>query len=202
MKFNILVVAAMVITSVNAGWHRRPKVVSGSDDSKPGSVSSYELPEGDSSLSQDTVHTNKESSNDSDMNVVSENIFCDFLTLAAKDLQRNLVERADEFRGHLASLHILQEKEETLKDEQRENHSASTGRVNGILEAIKKEFAKLEKEYREVWGMLKNNGCLVEDYYLIDPQDMARVGLLLDLLQITPRNASVHGDDVISLDRK
>ncbi|KAH6596503.1 hypothetical protein BASA50_005053 [Batrachochytrium salamandrivorans] len=130
MKFNILVVAAMVITSVNAGWHRRPKVVSGSDDSKPGSVSSYELPEGDSSLSQDTVHTNKESSNDSDMNVVSENIFCDFLTLAAKDLQRNLVERADEFRGHLASLHILQEKEETLKDEQRENHSASTGRVN------------------------------------------------------------------------
>ncbi|KAH6596505.1 hypothetical protein BASA50_005055 [Batrachochytrium salamandrivorans] len=202
MKFNILVVAAMVITSVNAGWHRRPKVVPGSDDSKPGSVSSHDLSEGDSSLSQDTVHTNKESSNDSDTNVVSENIFCDFLTLAAKDLQRNLVERADEFRDHLASLHMLQEKEDTLKDEQMENHSASTERVNGILEAIKEEFAKLQKEYREVWEMLKNNGCLVEDYYLIDPQDMARVGLLLELLQETPRNASVHGDDVISLDRK
>ncbi|KAH6580109.1 hypothetical protein BASA60_003011 [Batrachochytrium salamandrivorans] len=152
MKFNILVVAAMVITSVNAGWHRRPKVVPGGDDSKPGSVSSQDLSEGDSSMSQDTDHTNKESSNDSDTNVVSENIFCDFLTLAAKDLQASLVERADEFRGHLASLHMLQETAETLKEEQMENHSASTERVNGILEAIKKEFAKLLKEYYEVWG--------------------------------------------------
>ncbi|KAH9244092.1 hypothetical protein BASA81_018546 [Batrachochytrium salamandrivorans] len=85
-----------------------------------GSVFSQDLAETGSSMSQDTDPTNKESSNDSDMNGIGKNLICDFLISTTKGLQASLVEHADEFRGHLASLHILQEKEETLKDEQRE----------------------------------------------------------------------------------
>ncbi|KAH9263537.1 hypothetical protein BASA83_013059 [Batrachochytrium salamandrivorans] len=86
------------------------------------------------------------------MNGVGKNLSAIFLISTTKGLQASLVEHADEFRGHLALLHILQEREETLKEEQRESHSASTGRVNGILEAIKSEFAKLEEEYSRFWG--------------------------------------------------
>ncbi|KAH9247988.1 hypothetical protein BASA81_014401 [Batrachochytrium salamandrivorans] len=166
MKVNVLVVAAMVITSVNAGWHRRLRSLFGRNDRKPGSVFPQDLTENGSVY------------------------------------RASLVGHADEFRGHLALLHILQAREDTLKDEQRESHSASTGRVNGRLEAIKGEFAKLQAEYSRFWTMLVDNECLAEDYYLIGPQDMARVGVLLDVLQKTPRNASVHGDDVVSLDRQ
>ncbi|KAH9266495.1 hypothetical protein BASA84_001132 [Batrachochytrium salamandrivorans] len=163
MKVNVLVVAAMVLP-------RSMQV--GIEDSE--------------SMSQDTEPTNKESSNDSDMNGIGKNLICDFLISKTKGLQKDLVERC-EFRGHLALLHILQAREETLKEEQRETHSASTGRVNGRLEAIKGEFAKLQAEYSRFWTMLVDNECLAEDYYLIGPQDMARVGVLLDVLQKTPR---------------
>ncbi|KAH6588386.1 hypothetical protein BASA50_010752 [Batrachochytrium salamandrivorans] len=202
MKVNVLVAAAMVITSVNAGWHRRLRSLFGRNDRRPGSVFPQDLTETGSSMSQDTEPTNKESSNDSDMNGIGKNLICDFLISTTKGLQASLVGHADEFRGHLALLHILQAREDTLKDEQRESHSASTGRVNGRLEAIKGEFAKLQAEYSRFWTMLVDNECLAEDYYLIGPQDMARVGVLLDVLQKTPRNASVHGDDVVSLDRQ
>ncbi|KAH9263548.1 hypothetical protein BASA83_013070 [Batrachochytrium salamandrivorans] len=154
MKFNALVVAAMVITSVNAGWHRRPRVFLGGDDNSLGSVFSQDLAETGSSMSQDTDPTNKESSNDSDMNGIGKNLICDFPDLHNQGLQASLVEHADEFRGHLALLHISTREGGDLKEEQRGKailHRLDG--VNGRLEAIKSEFAKLEEEYSKFWAM-------------------------------------------------
>ncbi|KAH9254707.1 hypothetical protein BASA81_007258 [Batrachochytrium salamandrivorans] len=97
-----------LFTSVNAGWHRRLRSLFGRNDRKPGSVFPQDLTENGSSMSQDTEPTNKESSNDSDMNGIGKNLICDFLISKTKGLQKDLVEHADEFRGHLALLHILQ----------------------------------------------------------------------------------------------
>ncbi|KAH6573370.1 hypothetical protein BASA60_006093 [Batrachochytrium salamandrivorans] len=148
MKVKALVVAAMVITSVNAGWRRKPRVFVGGDDSKPGSVFSQDLTETD----------------------------------AAEGLHRNIFGNVDEYRSHLSVLYILQEKAENLKEEEKEDHSASFERVNGGLQAIKEEFTSLKDRYLQILKQLVRNECMTESVHLTSPEDMERIDIFLDEL--------------------
>ncbi|KAH9271406.1 hypothetical protein BASA83_006498 [Batrachochytrium salamandrivorans] len=182
MKVKALVVAAMVITSVNAGWRRKPRVFVGGDDSKPGSVFSQDLTETGPSMSQDIEPTKKESADDSNMNGIGKNLICDFLISKAEGLHRNIFGNVDEYRSHLSVLYILQEKAENLKEEEKEDHSASFERVNGGLQAIKEEFTSLKDRYLQILKQLVRNECMTESVHLTSPEDMERIDIFLDEL--------------------
>ncbi|KAH6585526.1 hypothetical protein BASA50_001135 [Batrachochytrium salamandrivorans] len=182
MKVKALVVAAMVITSVNAGWRRRFKDLFGGNGGKPRSVFPQDLSMNEWSMSQDTEPTKKESADDSNMNGIGKNLICDFLISIAEDLHRNIFGNVDEYRSHLSVLYTLQGKAENLKEEEKEDHSASFEHVNGRLQAIKGEFTSLKDRYLEMLKQLVRNECMTESVHLTSPEDMERIDIFLDEL--------------------
>ncbi|KAH6570179.1 hypothetical protein BASA60_007890 [Batrachochytrium salamandrivorans] len=176
----------------------KPTVTQDPPQNESESELSQDPPENDSSMSQDIEPTDKESFDDLDMNGADIDLICNTLMPIATSLHKSLLEYADEFHSNLSVLYSLQEKAENLKDEEKEEHSVSYRHITLRLEAIKVEFAGLKKKYAKLFKTLVDKKCMPEDYYLIAPVDMDRVGILLDELQVLPWNAKIHGDDVTS----
>ncbi|KAH6591894.1 hypothetical protein BASA50_008408 [Batrachochytrium salamandrivorans] len=154
------------------------------------------------SISQDIEPTKRESADDSNMNGTGNNLICSLLISIAKGLHENVFEHVDEFQSHMPLFHILQDKAEHLKDEDRDDHSASFGRVNGRLQDIEERFTSLKDRYLEIVQKWMQNECMTESVHLITPSDMERIDIPLDELLNLPGNAEVHEKDVIFLDRQ
>ncbi|KAH6597632.1 hypothetical protein BASA61_003085 [Batrachochytrium salamandrivorans] len=84
------------------------------------------------------------------MNGTGNNLICSLLISIAKGLHENILEHVDEFQSHMPLFHILQDRAEHLKNEDRDDHSASFGRVNGRLQDIEGRFTSLKDRYLKI----------------------------------------------------
>ncbi|KAH6595131.1 hypothetical protein BASA50_006117 [Batrachochytrium salamandrivorans] len=168
MRVNVLVIAAMVVTSVNAGGKERPRGLfkqgdgSGLKSKAPFGLRVYPLfpkkrPVHDSGASQDTDPTSKESSNGSDDDAAKKN------QPASLSISNN-----------------LKDNKETLKTEEIGNRFASYNLVNAKLETIKKRFVVSDEYYRETYGELVQNDCSTEFPRLIPPKEMMELSVTLN----------------------
>ncbi|KAH6591890.1 hypothetical protein BASA50_008404 [Batrachochytrium salamandrivorans] len=131
------------------------------------------------------------------MNGTGNNLVCSLLISIAKGLHENILEHVDEFQSHMPLFHILQDRAEHLKNEDRDDHSALYRYVNGTLQDIEGEPTSLKGEYLKIVQKWVQNECMIESVHLITPNDMKRIDILLDELLDLPGNAEVHGDGVV-----
>ncbi|KAH6584745.1 hypothetical protein BASA60_000840 [Batrachochytrium salamandrivorans] len=186
-----LVIAAMVVTSVNAGGKERPRGLfkqgdgSGLKSKAPFGLRVYSLfpkkrPVHDSGASQDTDPTSKESSNGSDDDAAKKESACKRLASELLYLQQRIFEHFDEFHIQLSISNNLKDNKETLKTEEIGNRFASYNLVNAKLETIKKRFVVSDEYYRETYGELVQNDCSTEFPRLIPPKEMMELSVTLN----------------------
>ncbi|KAH9255664.1 hypothetical protein BASA81_006270 [Batrachochytrium salamandrivorans] len=191
MRVNVLVIAAMVVTSVNAGGKERPRGLfkqgdgSGLKSKAPFGLRVYSLfpkkrPVHDSGASQDTDPTSKESSNGSDDDAAKKESACKRLASELLYLQQRIFEHFDEFHIQLSISNNLKDNKETLKTEEIGNRFASYNLVNAKLETIKKRFVVSDEYYRETYGELVQNDCSTEFPRLIPPKEMMELSVTLN----------------------
>ncbi|KAH6591499.1 hypothetical protein BASA50_008675 [Batrachochytrium salamandrivorans] len=212
MKVKALIVAAMVITSVNAGWLDRfinwlgykydselvfpPSI----PEHGPGSVLPSNLPDSTLDDAQDLDPYNQEpgdGSNDGD-----EELTCDSIIADLTKLQVKMLELAEDFQDQLPAFYELKSRADDLKDEEMDNYHVSRREVEAMLEDIKAEFTYLNARYSEDWADLTHKGCWNDYLHLMAPAEMTQISMFLNVLQSSSGNEKIHGEDVVSLDRK
>ncbi|KAH6591483.1 hypothetical protein BASA50_008659 [Batrachochytrium salamandrivorans] len=212
MKVNALVVAAMVITSVNADWLDRfinwlgyrydselvfpPSI----PEHGPGSVLPSNLPDSTLDDAQDLDPYNQEpgdGSNDGDKKPTCNSIIADL-----KKLQVKMIELAQKYQDQLPAFYDLKSRVDGLKDEEMDDYHASRREVEATLEDIKAEFTNLNARYSEGWATLTGKGCVDDYIQLMAPAEMTQIGIFLDELQSSSEYEKAHEDDVVSLDKQ
>ncbi|KAH6569964.1 hypothetical protein BASA50_008667 [Batrachochytrium salamandrivorans] len=213
MKFNALVVAAMVITSAHAGqfglftsWlginggNQDPVSSPDSPEHGPGSV----LPSNsqDSTLddAQDPDPYNQDPVDGSDDG--DKKPTCDSIIDDLKKLQVKMLGLDEQFRNQLPTLYELKSRADGLKDEEMDDYHVSRKEVETTLEDIKAEFINLSAKYSEGWVTLIADGCWNDYLHLMSPEGMMQISMFFDELRGSSENEKIHGEDVVSLDRK
>ncbi|KAH6570007.1 hypothetical protein BASA60_001856 [Batrachochytrium salamandrivorans] len=164
MKFKALVVAAMVITSVNAVWHEKGAGYSGDHDDELGSVSPPGLLGNDPNPPQESGATEYDPK-------------CDPILSELDSLQEKVEE---------VYLKLLRQIPDSYKQETGLNglsHPELQGwlkqcyKDNPELQPIKQELIELEEKNRVAWIELVTEGCSIESRpYLMSPEDMIKRG--------------------------
>ncbi|KAH6601546.1 hypothetical protein BASA61_001925 [Batrachochytrium salamandrivorans] len=191
MKFNVLVIAAMVIASVNAGG--RKKGASGhrhNDDSMPRSGAPFGLkvyplfpqkrPVHDSDTLQDLDHTNNKGDHDLAKHEVYEDPDCKILSRTLLDLQASIVDLSGEYHDNRSTIFELQIKMKNSEDEEHSEQRASQSLAHAAMQKIKLEAITLKGEYKRLWKNLLDAGCLVDFNYSLSPEEIGRLGVFLD----------------------
>ncbi|KAH6570199.1 hypothetical protein BASA62_004432 [Batrachochytrium salamandrivorans] len=186
MKFNTLVVAAMVIASVNATWNSKvPGCLRGSCGSRP--RLSRGVGETGSDTPQGPKIIEKGLASNPHMKGDSQELTCNAILLGLYDLQKDILELSCEFRYNRLSLYIIHSGATTLTDETIEASTASSFKVKAELETIEAEFAKFEAEYHRVWGQLEQNSCSAKYYNTMSPKELLKVHVLLNKQVMFPQ---------------
>ncbi|KAH6573835.1 hypothetical protein BASA50_000294 [Batrachochytrium salamandrivorans] len=213
MRVNALFVAAMVITSVNAGWLDTFMGWFGIDRGNQGLVSSPNLPEHGpgSVLPSDSQDSTLDDARDLDpynqepgdgSNDGDEELTCDSIIADLTKLQVKMLELYGQFRAQLPAFYDLKSRAGDLKDEEMDDYHASRREVEAMLEGIKAEFTNSNARYSEDWATLIDKGCLDDYVYLMSPVEMTQISMFLDELQSSSGNEKIHGEDVVSLDKQ
>ncbi|KAH6584185.1 hypothetical protein BASA60_001068, partial [Batrachochytrium salamandrivorans] len=169
MKVNVLVVAAMVIASVNAGG--RKKGAGGhrhNDDSMP------------RIHSQDLDHTNNKGDHDLAKHEVYEDPDCKILSRTLLDLQASIVDLSGEYHDNRSTIFELQIKMKNSEDEENSEQRASYSLAHAAMQKIKLKAITLKGEYKGLWKDLLDAGCLVDFNYSLSPEEIGRLGVFLD----------------------
>ncbi|KAH6564268.1 hypothetical protein BASA62_008007 [Batrachochytrium salamandrivorans] len=191
MKVNVLVVAAMVIASVNAGG--RKKGAGGhrhNDDSMPRSGAPFGLkvyplfpqkrPVHDSDTPQDLDHTNNKGDHDLAKHEVYEDPDCKILSRTLLDLQASIVDLSGEYHDNRSTIFELQIKMKNSEDEENGEQRASYSLAHAAMQKIKLKAITLKGEYKGLWKDLLDAGCLVDFNYSLSPEEIGRLGVFLD----------------------
>ncbi|KAH6577969.1 hypothetical protein BASA60_003816 [Batrachochytrium salamandrivorans] len=194
MKVNALVVAAMVITSVNASpfgifkvWlgidsgSQEPASPSDSPEHGPGLVLPSDSQDSTLNDTQDLDPYNQDpadGSNDGD-----EESTCDSIIADLKELQVKMLGLDEQFRNQLPTLYELKSRVDDLKDEEMDDYHASRREVEATLEDIKAEFINSSAKYSEGWATLIAKGCLDDHVHLMSPEGMMQISMFFDELQ-------------------
>ncbi|KAH6589465.1 hypothetical protein BASA50_007158 [Batrachochytrium salamandrivorans] len=164
MKFRALVVAAMVIASVNAGGRDKAMECVGricrlgqrlshnSPDNGPGG---HNLKGHDAAKPPD----------------------CDTLFFTLKDLQTSILGLSEEYHDGRSTICELQTIMENLEDEEDSEHRASQSLAHATMEDIKLKAITLKEEHKRTWMSFLNAGCSVKFNYLLSPEEIGGLGV-------------------------
>ncbi|KAH6583500.1 hypothetical protein BASA50_008154 [Batrachochytrium salamandrivorans] len=194
MRVNILVVAAMVITSVNAGLIKESKDLS-NDDLNLESVQSKE----EWDIFQESEPTKNGQYDDSDD--AEKTKICSALISVSEELHKDITDQASKFQGNLLFFYALKDMENNLEPEVREGHAEFYSQVKDEQNAIKETISDLERKYEEVWEKIVKTECPTESVHLLSPEDMA-IGISLDKQMMTPQVQDTVESDVDILDKQ
>ncbi|KAH6602077.1 hypothetical protein BASA61_000677 [Batrachochytrium salamandrivorans] len=201
MKVKALIVAAMVITSVNAGWLDTFMGWFGIDRGSQGSVSSPNLPDSTLDEARDLFSSENDPADGSDDG--DEKPTCDSIIAYLNGLQVRMLGLAQKYQDQLPALYSLKKKAANgLKDEEMEGYYASRRKVEVTLKGIKAEFTNSNARHSKGWTNLTGKGCWNEYLHLMSPEEMIKVSVFLDKLLGWSGYEKPHEDGVRILYRK
>ncbi|KAH6593366.1 hypothetical protein BASA61_004312 [Batrachochytrium salamandrivorans] len=180
MKFKVLVVAAMVITSVNAGGRGgfkgwlKPKGGMSKSESKQSLLPKA----GDASQESET--TKQEPTGGSNVKDIAKDRICttikselDSLRREAKEVYSLLFRQIPDSYKQEKGLYTL--KSHPLKDWLKQCYEDNPE----LLQPIKEKLVVLDEKYRSAWAELITEGCSIESRpYSVSPEEMAKRGYL------------------------
>ncbi|KAH6589085.1 hypothetical protein BASA50_010250 [Batrachochytrium salamandrivorans] len=158
MKFNVLVVAAMVITSVNAKWY---DVFTGCFRGR--------CP---LNIFKSSKHT-------------KFNPICDIIVKELADLRKDAYDIEAAFRSQLSDYSNLMKGMDAkgkkinprmLKAEQVFAHRALSNEDKAKVDGFKTVYAVVMENYRKTWEKLMKNGCSIKSLSLFSPGEMIKRG--------------------------
>ncbi|KAH6560831.1 hypothetical protein BASA50_007424 [Batrachochytrium salamandrivorans] len=205
MKFNVLVVAAMVITSVNAGgrkgfpgWFKK--------GGKLKSVLTRGLPRKELSLPQtpkvmpteekpanDLYHSYYDSDDpddpddpddlddldDSGGENAKPNPVCDPLISGSLQFKKDIIELVHEFENQMKDLKALDDVVDDLSPDELKDYSVLRSKVRTELENIEDEYTDLMEKYHGYLQGLAINKCWTKSLHLKLPKDLMTLDALL-----------------------
>ncbi|KAH9253829.1 hypothetical protein BASA83_011805 [Batrachochytrium salamandrivorans] len=137
MKVKALVVAAMVITSVNAGLHRR----------------------GEDSPSKASSSGEEQSANGSNTGNTVVNPLCSIVYAMLRALQTKICELNRKVRIYQAAISELENRAPWVLAKQLEVHHGSYSEALVKLEATKEQSSSLRREYRGIFRTRGSMNC-------------------------------------------
>ncbi|KAH9271299.1 hypothetical protein BASA83_006628 [Batrachochytrium salamandrivorans] len=157
MKFNALVVAAMVITSVNAVFL--------------GKLSSEVENSGDKSglIPRLVVLGEEKSANDSNMRDTENNPACRRVYPILKDLQEHILKLSEEYHDHRLALCKIKGKTDNSKSDEADEYLKSHSTTSATMQRIKQKTITLKGEHEKAWMSFANAGCLNQSNQLLSP---------------------------------
>ncbi|KAH6570793.1 hypothetical protein BASA62_004142, partial [Batrachochytrium salamandrivorans] len=167
----VLVVAAMVITSVNAGLlGKLPSEAENSGD-ESGSVSEQNLLQKDGNPSQDPEPTKEKQAGDlSDED--KKNQICNSILLELYDLRGRIIGLVHQLRVQMLTINDLNIKKSHLKPEEMDTHALSKYEVRAKMQSIENKYATVMGEYYQTWQDLAGSGCPTESLKSMFPEEM------------------------------
>ncbi|KAH9264700.1 hypothetical protein BASA83_011803 [Batrachochytrium salamandrivorans] len=137
MKVKALVVAAMVITSVNAGLHRK----------------------GEDSPSKASSSGEEQSANGSNTGSTFPNPFCSIVYAMLRALQTEICELNRKAHIYQAAISELENRAPWVSPKQVQTHYASYSEARAKMEASKEQSTNLRREYRGIFRTRKTMDC-------------------------------------------
>ncbi|KAH6563522.1 hypothetical protein BASA50_002552 [Batrachochytrium salamandrivorans] len=178
MKFQALVVAAMVVTSVNAGLlGKLPSEAENSGD-ESGSVSEQNLLQNDSDPSQDPEPTKEKQAGDlSDED--KKNQICNSILLTLYGLRGQIIRLAHQLRVQMLIINDLNIKRNHLYFWEIPGHFLSKYEARAELQSIENKYATVMGEYYQTWQDLTGSGCPTESLKSMFPKEMIDIDVFL-----------------------
>ncbi|KAH9249219.1 hypothetical protein BASA81_013068 [Batrachochytrium salamandrivorans] len=179
MKFNTLVVAAMVITSVNAGGHKR--------------VRGWFARRGGMSKDKPQDYWITKEKQDTGSNASESHPICDPIALKLDGLRLKIKDRSNGFWKYMPlSPRLLQtgdesgnvngdyrrnknDQENELKIKERQDPFTSYRINNPKLKKIKTEITGLKKKYSRVWTKFEKAKCSTKHRQLVSPEEITKI---------------------------
>ncbi|KAH9273398.1 hypothetical protein BASA83_004402 [Batrachochytrium salamandrivorans] len=185
MKFNVLVVAAMVITSVNAVWH---DVFTGCfgdrcDMSKAGEFRRLIQDELESVSPPELLGNDPNEPQESDPPEYDP--ICDPILEELTLLRRESYDIEAAFRGQMPThFNLMKGKDadgkkinpRTLKTEQVAAYLELSNEKKATVGGFKAEYAVVMEKYRKPWKELIKNRCLTESRIWMSPDEVTKRG--------------------------
>ncbi|KAH6588427.1 hypothetical protein BASA61_005928, partial [Batrachochytrium salamandrivorans] len=186
MKFNALVVAAMVITSVSAGGRGGFKSFLDRVGRMMRSGSSYNSLENDSEPGPSQNSQRHKPKPGPPRN--SPRRVPDLYNIMRKERHKefnNLMKMIELAEGNVEK---IEDDEDKVEDDEGADDGLIAAKVQTwvgsnpgaipYLESIRAEYDSLEEEYREGWKALSDNNCMTELLEYLSPDHMVKLGYL------------------------
>ncbi|KAH6572588.1 hypothetical protein BASA60_006557 [Batrachochytrium salamandrivorans] len=171
MKFNVLVVAAMVIASVNAVWH----------DNLPSGVENS----GDMSKAESEESLLQGWNEPKVPKPIKDDSKCDPIVEKLTDLRRETYNIEDELRERMPTYFNLMKGMDAdgkkinpsiLKAEQVTAYLELSDEKKATVEGFKTEYAGVMERYDAIWGEFIDSRCFTEDLLWMSPDEMIKRG--------------------------
>ncbi|KAH6575190.1 hypothetical protein BASA60_003174 [Batrachochytrium salamandrivorans] len=165
MKFNALVVAAMVITSVNAVFlGKLSSEVENSGDKSGSVVPSSVIRKLDTKAGSSGE---EKSANDSNMRDTENNPACRRVYPILKDLQEHILKLSEEYHDHRLALCKIKGKTDNSKSDEADEYLKSHSTTSATMQRIKQKTITLKGEHEKAWMSFANAGCLNQSNQLL-----------------------------------
>ncbi|KAH6569536.1 hypothetical protein BASA61_003818 [Batrachochytrium salamandrivorans] len=171
MKFQALVVAAMVITSVNAGLLGKLPSEAENNGDESGLVSEQNLLQNDSDPSQDPEPTKEKQAGDlSDED--KKNQMCNSILLTLYGLRSQIIGLAHQLRIQMLILNDLNIEESRLDFWEIFGHFLPKYEVRAKMQSIENKYATVMGKYYQTWQDLTGSDCPTESLKSMFPEEM------------------------------
>ncbi|KAH6566679.1 hypothetical protein BASA60_009377 [Batrachochytrium salamandrivorans] len=180
MKFRALVIAAMVIASVNAGGHDKlPSGVENSGDvSKAESKQSLLQKNGAELKGRDPTSV-KKTNNLKDYDTVKPPN-CKILFAKLKRLQKRILQLSDKYNNCRLTLCKIHIKADSPKSGKVNKYFKSHSTTSGTMQKARQKATALKEEYEETWTSFEGAGCLDIFDQLLSPSKIGELKIFLE----------------------
>ncbi|KAH9262719.1 hypothetical protein BASA83_013758 [Batrachochytrium salamandrivorans] len=193
MKVNVLVVAAMVIASVNAGG--RKKGAGGhrhNDGSEPSSeavisrvyvpvpvvslesASSRDFSDEEWALLEGRDPTSVQKARDLKDFGIIKTPDCDTLFAKLQDLQGRILQLSDKYSSCRLTLCGINIKADSSKSNEIAGYLTSHATASGTMQRARQVAITLKEEYEETWMSFLDAGCLNQSNRLFTPEEIGK----------------------------
>ncbi|KAH6601474.1 hypothetical protein BASA61_001957 [Batrachochytrium salamandrivorans] len=178
MKVNVLVVAAMVIASVNAVWHERlPDCVGRICESWFASSRDFSEKEWNKLKGRDP--TSVQDAHDLNEYGIIKNPDCWSLFAKLKDLQKRITRLSDKYSSCQSALCKIKIKTDSSKSNEIAEYLKSHSTIELTVQKIERAATALRKEYKETWISFLNAKCLDQSNPFFSPSKIEELEIFL-----------------------
>ncbi|KAH6593576.1 hypothetical protein BASA50_007245 [Batrachochytrium salamandrivorans] len=179
MKFRALVVAAMVITSVNAVWHERlPDCVG--RICRLGSASSRDFSDEEWAELKGLDPISIKEANDLKDYGTIKTPDCWSLFSKLQKLQKRITKLSDKYSSCQSALCKIKIKTDSSKFDEVDEYLTSHSTIEFTVQKIKELAITLKEEYKETWISFLNAKCLDQSNPFFSPSKIGELKIFLD----------------------